>query len=135
MTLIQKLNRLNTLKFSFAKSTKHARAFAADVNACFMYLAGVGLGIPADLSAESQLRGVFLEVMRQNGIFLFNISGVDLNKGKKEFFNYEEVEANSQITEWELHQILVNSDYLKSTIFHNGKAQFKKRLLWKSVKS
>ena len=133
MTLTQKLNKIDALKFSFAKSTEFSRAFARDCNALSMYDSGFGLGIQQKLSSENQLRAVFMEVVLQKGIFLFNLSGVDLRKSQKRFKNYDEAEYNNQITEWELAQILRNKDYLKSCIFHNGKVQFKKRIIWNSI--
>lgn len=133
MTLIERFNKINFLKFAFAKSSEYSKAFAREINAYSMYDKGYGLSIPTNLSSENQLRGVFKEVIRQNGVFLFNLSGVDLNKARKGFANFEEAENNNQITEWELYIILSNTDYFKSTIFHNGKVQFKKRLIWKSI--
>lgn len=94
---------------------------------------GWGLGIPGNLSLENQIRAVFWEVINQNGIFLFNINGVNLKMSKIGFRNFSEAENSNQITEWELFMILKNKDYLKNTTFHNGKVQFKKRLLWKSI--
>ncbi len=133
MTLTQKFAKLTIVKFSFAKDSKFSSAFAKDCNALSMYQSGFGLNIPANLSSENQLRGVLREVTLQNGIFLFNLSGIDLNKAKKGFANYEEAENNNQITEWELFIVLTNKDYLKRSIFHNGKVQFKKKLIWKSI--
>ncbi len=134
MALVHQLHKLTPLKFSFAKSTEHARSFAASVEACSMFLVGFGLGIPHHLSPENQLRGIFREVMRQNGVFLFNISGVDLLEADKGFESFEEADEKNQITEWELHQLLTNIDLLEKTIFHNGKTQFNQKLLWKSVR-
>jgi hypothetical protein len=54
-------------------------------------------------------------------------------KARQGFRNYDEAEYNNQITEWELSTVLSNNDYLKSCIFHNGKVQFKKRIIWNSV--
>lgn len=133
MTLTQQFYRMNVVKFSFAKSTEFSETFARDCNACSMYDAGLGLSIPGYLSAENQLRAVFRLVMQQGGVFLFNLSGVDMKKAMKGFRDFEEAEYNNQITEWELFTILSNKDYLKSCIFHNGKVQFKKRLIWHSV--
>lgn len=133
MLLSEKLKKLNTLKFSFAKSNEHANAFAKECKALSMYDVGFGLGIPATLSNENQLRGVFKQVAVLKGVFLFNISGVNLKKSMKGFASYQEAEDNDQITEWELYMILSNRDYLKNCIFHNGKIQFKKTMLWKSI--
>ena len=132
MTLVKRYGKL-PLKFCFAKSTSFAKAFAFEISGCSMYMPGYGLGIPTSLSPENQLRAVFRETMKINGIFLFNLSGVDVNKAQKGFSSFEEAETNNQITEWELFIILTNRDYLKNTIFHNGKVQFKKRLIWKSI--
>lgn len=134
MTLTEKFRRLQAPKFSFAKSSEYSMNFARECNSCSMYDTGFGLGIPTTLSSENKLRGVFLEIMNRNGLFLFNISGVNLKRAARGFRNYEEAENNNQITEWELNMILVNKDYLKTCIFHNGKVHFKKRILWKSIK-
>jgi hypothetical protein len=134
MTLVARLNRISTLKFCFAKSSAHSEAFARNVNACSMHSGGGwGLGIPGNLSLENQIKAVFRETINRNGIFLFNISGVNLKISKIGFRNFSEAESSNQITEWELFMILVNKDYLKNTTFHNGKVQFKKNLLWKSI--
>jgi hypothetical protein len=98
-----------------------------------MYDNGYGLGIPAQLSAENQLRGVFREVSKEDGIFLFNISGVNLKQARTGFTRFELAQINNQLTEWELWIILNNKEYLKRCIFHNGSIVFKKRILWKSV--
>lgn len=124
---------MQALKFSFAKSTEYSESFAKDCNASSMYNSGFGLGIPDSLSPENQLRGVFNQIIRQNGIFLFNISGVDLKKANKGFSNYDEAENNNQITEWELYMVLSNKEFFRKCIFHNGKVQFKKSILWKAV--
>jgi hypothetical protein len=94
---------------------------------------GWGLGIPGGLSLENQIRAVFWEVSNLNGIFLFNINGVNLKMSEIGFKNFTEAENSNQITEWELFMILQNKDYLKNTTFHNGKVHFKKRILWKSI--
>jgi hypothetical protein len=133
MTLIEKFRNITSTKFSFAKSSEYSEVFARDCNALSMYDPGFGLNIPPNLSAENKLWGVFNQTKLVNGIFLFNISGVNLRKGKKGFKNYEEAEYNNQITEWELSIILANKDYLKNCIFHNGKVQFKKTILWRSI--
>ena len=134
MTLIQRFSKIPCLKFSFSKSTEFSQAFAMDCGAFSMYDPEFGLGIPAYFSSENKLRGVFNQIMNQDGLFLFNLSGVDLKKSKKGFSNYDEAESNNQITEWELFMILDNKDYLKNCIFHNGKVEFKKRIIWNSVK-
>lgn len=122
------------MKFCFAKDGPYAEQFARDIGACSMYITpGFGLGIPTNLSPENQLRGVFREVIRAEGIFLFNINGVDLKRARKGFKNYSDAEGNNQITEWELFMVLTNKDYLKKCIFHNGKTEFKKRVIWKSI--
>lgn len=133
MSLVKKLSRIQRLKFSFSKSSEFSQAFANDCAAASMYDIGFGLGIPSYLSSESKLRAVFFRVINQNGIFLFNISGVDMKKAKKGFQNFEEAAHNNQITEWELYMILSNRDYIKNCIFHNGKVHFKKRIIWNSV--
>ncbi len=126
MTLSQKFNKIQADKFSFAKRSIFARDFARECGACSMFDDNFGLGIPPNLTPENQLRGVFVEIVRRDGLFLFNISGVDLLKAKKGFIDYEEAAINGQITEWELSVILANKDYLKKCIFYNGKVRFKK---------
>ena len=121
-------------KFSFAKSTEYAKSFARECGAFSMYDSGFGLGIPANLSNENKLRGVFNQITNRNGVFLFNISGVNLKSAKKGFYDYEAAENNNQITEWELSMIMSNRDYLINCIFHNGRVEFKKQILWKAIK-
>ncbi len=98
-----------------------------------MYDFQYGLGIPDTLSKGNQLRAVFLRISQIEGIFLFNISGVNMIRAKRGFATFEDAEGNNEITEWELFMILTNKDYLKSCIFHNGKVAFKKRILWNSI--
>lgn len=133
-TLTARFRSLTMAKFSFAKSSDYARLFANECGANSMYDSGFGLGIPSNWSGENQLRGVFNQIISQNGVFFFNINGVDLKRAKRGFNNYNEAESNNQITEWELHIIMTNPDYLKNCIFHNGKVVFKKRVLWKAIK-
>jgi hypothetical protein len=98
-----------------------------------MYDPGYGLGIDPKLTPENQLRSAFLLVNKQNGVLLFNISAVDLNEANKGFTDYSEAERNNQITEWELHMILKDKQYLQRSRFHNGKVEFKKIELWKAI--
>ncbi len=134
MTLTKKFSGITALKFSFSKSTEFSKALAKDCNALSMYDLGFGLGIPSNLSQENQLRAIFYQVILQDGVFLFNLSGVDIKKAMSGFLNYDEAQYNNYITEWELFMILRNKDYLKSCIFHNGKVEFKKRIIWNAVK-
>ena len=134
MTLTQRFRHIPGIKFSFSKSTEFSQAFARDCNAFSMYDQGFGLGIPSQLSEENKLRGVFNQIMAQQGTFLFNLSGVDMKRAKKGFSKFDEAFYNNQITEWELFVILDNKDYLKNCIFHNGKVEFKKRIIWNSIK-
>jgi len=133
MELTEKFSRMEMVKFSFGKSTEHSPKFARDCGALSMYDNGFGLSIPEYLSDENRLRAVFRLVMESNGLFLFNISGVNLRKAGKGFASYREADENNQITEWELFMILRNRDYQKNCIFHNGKTAFKKTILWKSI--
>jgi hypothetical protein len=134
MTLSERFNNIEAAKFSFGKSTEHAEQFARDCGAFSMYDSnGFGLGIPFYFSDENKLRAVFKIITEMNGVFLFNISGVNLVKAKKGFSGFNEAEGNNQITEWELFMILGNKNYLKNCTFHNGKVEFKKRILWKSI--
>jgi len=134
MTLTQRFSQIQRLKFSFSKSTEFSQAFARDCGALSMYDPGFGLDIPSNFSSENKLRAVFNQTMAHGGIFLFNLSGVDMKKAKNGFSDYDEAEYNNQITEWALFMILGNKDYLKNCIFHNEKVEFKKRIIWNSVK-
>lgn len=134
MTLTQRFSQIQRLKFSFSKSTEFSQAFARDCGALSMYDPEFGLGIPSNFSSENKLRAVFNQTIAHGGIFLFNLSGVDMKKAKNGFSDYDEAEYNNQITEWELFMILGNKDYLKNCIFHNEKVEFKKRIIWNSVK-
>lgn len=110
MTLTQKFSQIPHLKFSFSKSTEFSQTFARDCGALSMYDIGFGLGIPSNFSPENKLRAVFNQVMAQGGIFLFNLSSVDMKKAKKGFADYDEAEYNNQITEWELFMVLTNQE-------------------------
>jgi hypothetical protein len=134
MTLTQKFNAIPHLKFSFSKSTEFSHSFALDCGAASMYDLGFGLGIPNNFSNENKLRAVFNQTFAHSGVFLFNLSGVDMKKAKVGFVDYDEAEYSNQITEWELFMVINNKDYLKNCIFHNGKVEFKKRIIWNSVK-
>lgn len=74
---------------------------------------------------QMKIRGIFTRISSENGIFVFNINGVDTKKASAGFVEYEEANGNNMITEWELSIILHHDDYLKRTIFHNGKVEFK----------
>jgi hypothetical protein len=133
MELTEKFSRIEMVKFSFGKSTEYSQRFARECGALSMYDNGFGLSISGSLSNENQLRTVFKLVMESNGRFLFNISGVTLQKAMEGFASYREADENNQIIEWELFMILRNRDYQKNCIFHNGKTAFKKTILWKSI--
>jgi len=100
-----------------------------------MYDPGWGFGFAPNYLPVNKIIGVFTEIVKQNGTFLFNLSGVDVNRAKKGFVNFEEAVINNQITEWELSMILIHKEYFKRCIFHNGKVQFKKQLIWKAIMS
>jgi hypothetical protein len=112
MTLTQKLSQIQSFKFSFSKTTEFSQAFTTDCGASSMFDTGFGLGIPFNFSAENKLRAVFNRTLALQGIFLFNLMGVDMRKSKFGFSSYDEAEHNNQITEWELFMILSNKDYL-----------------------
>ena len=134
MTLTERYHRIDRPKFSFGKSTEYSPGFAVECDAFSMHQTGFGLGISDQLTNENQLRAIFLRIMEMGGIFLFNISGVNLKRAKRGFNSYSEAEGNHQITEWELSQILNNRDYLINCNFHNGKVEFKKTKLWNSIR-
>jgi hypothetical protein len=123
--LIERLQKISKLKFSFGKSSEYHQKFSTRINACHMYQPGFGLGIPDSFSAKNQIEGIFTFVTGQNGIFVFNLNGVNTIKACTGFVDFDEAEGNEMITEWELSIILKNKNYLKNTIFHNGKVEFK----------
>lgn len=135
MTLIERFRKIDRPKFSFGKNTEYAPGFAKACDAMSMYDDGYGLQIPDNLSDGNKLRAVFLRIMGLGGLFLFNISGVDMIRARRGPLSFEDAEANNQITEWELSMILGNADYIKNCIFHNGKVLFKKTILWKSIQA
>jgi hypothetical protein len=124
VTLVEKLQKIDRVKFSLGKSNEYHKAFSKFIGAYSMYENGFGLGISSILSPEYQIRGIF-NSMPENGIFVFNINGVDIIKASVGFRDFNEASENEMITEWELSMILKNYDYLCRTIFHNGKVEFK----------
>ena len=132
MTIGEFLKDNTQLRFSFGKSNGYHMTFSQAMRCLSMYDEGFGLGISSSLSAENQLRGIFQTITKHDGLFLFNLNGVDLLRARTGFENYSEAEASNWITEWELSQILANTDYRKRTVFHNGKVIFKllKDALW-----
>ncbi|MHA8055520.1 hypothetical protein VR611_06200 [Aquirufa nivalisilvae] len=125
MTIFERLNKLDQVKFSFGKSDEFHPTFCRIVGALSMYdNNGYGLGIPISLSPGNQLMGVFNSINSQGGTFVFNINGVDILRAFKGFANYDEAASQNMITEWELSIILNNKDFLDRTIFHNGKVEF-----------
>ena len=112
--LSEKLRQINRVKFAFGKNNKHSMDFARECGDYSMYTAGFGLGISSELSSENQLRGVFTRIMHLGGIFLFNISGVNLKRANSGFANFDEAYDNNQVTEWELFMVLRDKDYLKN---------------------
>lgn len=135
MDLIEKLREIEELKFSFGKADEFFPFFCERIDSCSMNKPGFGLGISDRYSMENQLRGVFRIINSEKGIFIFNISGVDIVRAKQGFQDFNEAASNNMITEWELSTILSEEDYLNNTIFHNGKVEFTKNekgleLLW-----
>jgi hypothetical protein len=118
--MVERVRDKQVVKFSFGKQTEYFESFSKSVGAFCMYDEGYGLGIPDYLSLELKLRAVFMNVIRDGGIFLFNISGVDLNRARMGFSSFDEAFDNNLVTEWELSYILHNQDILDRTIFHNG---------------
>ena len=136
MGFINRLRNFDVIKFSFGKADEYLEKFSKSINAFSMFDEGYGLGIPNYLSSGNQLMQIFIEIYKQNGVFVFNINGVDLRKAYLGFENgYEEAASCDNITEWELSIILRNDDYFDKTIFHNGKMELIKeqnglRILW-----
>jgi hypothetical protein len=133
MTSVERIRKIQAPKFSFGKNTVFARDFAIACGAFSMYDAGYGLGLPKYLSGGDRLRAVFLQISQMDGVFLFNISGVNLKRASRDSWTFQEAEQNSEITEWELFMIWSDIHYRKRCTFHNGKVAFKKRSLWNSI--
>jgi hypothetical protein len=124
--LSERIKRINHTKFSFGKNNEFSKEFAHECEAFSMHDSGFGLGIPGNLSAANQLRAVFTTIRELNGVFLFNISGVNLKKAIAGFPNFDEAEYNNQITEWELSVILSNKDYKKNVSFTTERFNLRK---------
>ena len=122
MDFIERIYNLNQIKFSFGKNNEFIDSFNKEIGALSMNIPKYGLEITSNLTLKNQLLGVFMEVIRLEGIFLFNIAA-DLIKAKKGFINFEEAYDTNKITEWELSIILQNKDYLSITKFHNGRVE------------
>ena len=135
MTLIEKIKRIEAPIVSFGKNTEFAEAFADEIEARSMYN-GFKLNLTKYMPGEYKIRAAFVATARENGFFIFNINWVNLKAARKGFTSYLDAENDNMITEWELSEIIKNKDYLKKTIFHNGKVEFKqnknfKLLQWK----
>ena len=125
MGLIEELKSVDRVKFSFGKADEYFEAFSQNINASCMFDMVHKLSIPVSLSDENKLWMVFKLINAEDGLFIFNINGVDLHKAKFGFGNgFTEASSNFCITEWELSILLNNHDYLQRTIFHNGKVKF-----------
>lgn len=119
MLLIEKLKSIDRIKFSFGKNDEYLILFSREINACSMHDEGFGIGVPREFSPENKLRAVFTTINKENGVFVFNINGVDLAKAKRGFADYDEAYGNNMITECELSVILSNEEYIQRTVFHN----------------
>lgn len=118
--MLEKYRNNERLKFSFGKATEFSHSWAKYMKAFCMFDDNLGLSIPDYLSLESKLRAVCYIIMKEKGLFLFNLSGVNLLAAKKGFANFDEAYNSGMITEWELNLIVRNADYRENTIFHNG---------------
>lgn len=114
-------------KFSFGKNSEFFEAFSLLIGAFSMYTPGFGYSISEKFPMRNRLWAIFHNVNRNNGKFIFNISGVDIIAAINGFDSFETAYGNNMITEWELSIILQNRDYLENTIFHNGFTEFKYR--------
>jgi hypothetical protein len=121
----KKLRLLNIVKFSFGKQSEHFKIFNDYILAYDMYTPGYGFSIPEYWELDKKIRAVLMSVYKLDGIFLFNISGVDIVRSMKGFSSFDEADGNNLITEWELSIILSEPDYKFKTIFHNGITEFK----------
>ena len=124
MGLIEKLRNRREIKYSFGKNNEWNDIFSREIGSFNMNTPGYGLSIPSNLTAEYKIRGIFLGIMRLDGIFTFNISNVDIKRAMIGFNDFEEASGNNMITEWELFIILNRPEYLKMTVFHNAVNEF-----------
>lgn len=125
MSLIEELYAIEGMKFSFGKANERQQEFCQQIDAKSMFIVnGWGLSIPVDMASEMKLRMVFYTINQNAGTFIFNITGVDLKAAKDGFENFDEAYDKNMITEWELNQIIGNTDFLDRTIFHNGAVRF-----------
>ena len=133
MALVHKFKAF-THKLCLGKNDDFFRLFAFSKDSYHMHRSGFGLGIDPHLSPENKLRAAFALILALEGKILFNINGVDMKRAKRGFSGFDEAYENDFITEWELYIILTTKPYLKISIFHNGKVEFKKTILWRSVR-
>lgn len=126
MDIIEKALEIKSFKLSLGKNDEFFPMFSKSIEAKCMHDDGFGLGIPNNISPENQIRGALLQTIKADGIILFNISGVNIDRAISGFENYEDASSTFFITEWELSVILENNDFLENTIFHNGKVDFHK---------
>jgi hypothetical protein len=124
LNFIEQLSKLEKVKLSLGKKAALLFQFSKSVSAISMADMNAKLDILNDLSPANQLLRAFTIINEKDGVIIFNLSGVDIEKSKTGFNSYDEASDNNMITEWELSIILKNEDYLKRTIFHNGKVEF-----------
>jgi hypothetical protein len=118
--MIDKFKKSKKVKFSFGKNTEFLESFSKSVGAYCMHDDGFGFSVPAYFSMENKLRAVFKNILDNDGIFFFNISGVNIKRAMTGFSSFDEAAGNNQITEWELYMIFKYEDYKSRTVFHNG---------------
>lgn len=130
--MTERMRNSKKLKFSFGKNTDYFHTMSRNFNAFCWHDPGYGLGIPDYLDLENKIWGVMKAILDSDGIFLFNIAGVNIKLAQKGFANFEDAYGNNFVTEWELSIILKNNDYFMRTIFHNGVHEF--RITKKGIK-
>ena len=125
MNLVDELRAIQELKFSFGKANERQEIFCAQIEANSMFMQnGWGLNIPDNYPDEMKIRAIFPIIYRAGGIFIFNITSVDLKAAKDGFYDWDDALDKSKITEWELNYIIWDVNYLNRTIFHNGSVIF-----------
>ena len=69
---------------------------------------------------DKRFASAIQQTIDKGGKIIFRLDGVDISKAKTGYGSYKESDKLKEITEWELSQILRNSEWLKNTVFMRG---------------
>lgn len=111
---------IEKFKVSLGKNTKYLQFFSKEIGAYCMHDKGFGCSAPSYLSMKNKLEFVFMHTAISDGMFFFNLSGVDIIAASCKASDFNYASGHNLITEWELSVILSDEKYWNKTIFHNG---------------